>query len=92
MSRASGKVGVLTLSDASETTDHNHVSKTEGNLDIKARFIPKLLMGFCLGQMVILVAAAAALAVIVSDNVSRNYWAVSFNNYIHIREYRADLT
>ena len=73
MSRASRRVGVLTLSDASETTENNAISSAEGNLDDKAPCMPKLLMGLCIGQMEMLVAAAATLGAVVSDNVSHHY-------------------
>ena len=75
MSRVSRRVGVLTLSDASETTENNHtyIPTEGGNLDDKAPCVPKLLTGLCIGQMVMLVAAAATLGAVVSDNVSLHY-------------------
>ena len=65
----SQRVGVLTLSDAAETSDNNAISSARENLDDKAPCIPKVLTGLFLGQMVMLVAAAATLGAVVSDNV-----------------------
>ena len=70
MSGASRRVGVLTLSDASETTENNPISSAGENLDDKVPCIPKLLTGLCIGQMVMLVASAAAFGAIGNDYVS----------------------
>ena len=78
MSTASRRVGVLTLSDASGTPANNPLSNTGGGkLDDKAPCFPKILMGLCIGQMVILVATAATLGTMVSHSVSRHYSRVT---------------
>ena len=63
------KVGVTAMSDTSSTNGKRQSSDTGCGLDDRSPCYTKLLAGLCIGQMVVLIVAAATLGVQVSQNV-----------------------
>ena len=64
------RVDVQILSDTTWKNKNNFISSTGGKLDDRGPCFPKLLTGLCIGQMVMLVATAATLGAVISENVS----------------------
>ena len=62
------RVDVQILSDTME----KNKNKLIGKLGDRGPCFPKLLTGLCIGQVVMLVATAATLGAIISENVSYN--------------------